>query len=137
MPQGDLSASRNGRLYHSNADNLKPWRYAIEWRAKAAMKAAKLPVVEQLPMSMSLFFVLRRVKGTAKTRATPPAIKKPDLDKLARACGDALTSVVYVDDSQIIESHCYKRIAEIDEAAGVRIVCTTDVSPYDAEGFGG
>jgi crossover junction endodeoxyribonuclease RusA len=123
VPQGNLSASRKGRLYHTNAKELHEWRYDINWRARAAMKQAKAVVAEELPMALSLFFVLYRPKATAKTRVTPPAIRKPDLDKLARACGDALTSVVYVDDSQIIESHCYKRLAEIDEEVGVRIVC--------------
>jgi len=124
-------------MYHANAKVLEPWRYEVAWRAKRALREVKSGVIEQLPVSMSLWFVLYRPKTTAKTRDTPAAICRPDLDKLARAIGDALTKVVYQDDSQIIESHCYKRIAETDEEEGVQIMITTNVVPWTtADCFG-
>lgn len=122
VPQGDLTASRYGRLYHKNHKELHAWRYEVQWRARKAMKSSKAVALVDVPVSITLRFVLYRPKATAKTRDTPPAIKKPDLDKLARAIGDALTDVVYQDDSQITESHCYKRIAERDESEGVEIM---------------
>ena len=38
-------------------------------------------------------------------------VKKPDLDKLLRATNDALTGILYRDDSQIVEIHATKHYA--------------------------
>ena len=45
--------------------------------------------------------------------------KKPDLSKLIRAAEDALTGVIYKDDSQICEHHSYKKYSE---KIGVQII---------------
>lgn len=45
---------------------------------------------------------------------------KPDATKLARAIEDALTAIVWKDDSQIVESHHYKKFGT-PERAEVRI----------------
>ena len=50
-------------------------------------------------------------KGALKASA-PVAPGKPDLDKLARAVGDALTGVAYRDDAQITRWHLQKRYGE-------------------------
>ncbi|GFG83373.1 hypothetical protein MALGJ_00490 [Mycolicibacter algericus] len=76
-------------------------------------------------IDVTLNFVLPRPKSTPKTR-TPAATKRPDLDKLERACLDALTNVVFGDDSQVISLTGYKRIAQIGETAGVHIQIEAD-----------
>lgn len=38
-------------------------------------------------------------------------VKRPDIDKLGRACLDALTDVCFEDDSQVINLYMYKRYA--------------------------
>lgn len=58
---------------------------------------------------------------------TPPAIKKPDLEKLTRAIKDAMTGVVYFDDSQVIEEHARKRLADVGELMGAHILVTSNV----------
>lgn len=121
VPQGDLASNSRGILYHKNKA-LEPWRHQIAWRARRPMRDNGFgDVIFAGPISLSVLFVLRRVQGTAKRRATPPAIKKPDLDKLTRSIGDALTGVVWVDDSQIIHGEQEKVIGEIDEETGVWI----------------
>ncbi len=65
-------------------------------------------------------FVMRRPAVTPK-RSTPPATKRPDLDKLTRAVLDALSGIVWRDDSLIVDLHPSKRLAEIGEQAGARI----------------
>lgn len=72
-------------------------------------------------MSVRLGFVLPRPKSTPKRSPTPPATKRPDLDKLTRAVLDALTNVWLADDSQVVHIEASKRIAEIDETPGVHI----------------
>ena len=73
-------------------------------------------------VSCSLAFVLPRPKSTPK-RKTPPAVKKPDVDKLTRAAFDAITSSgVIQDDSLIVSVHAMKRLAEIGETPGLRLM---------------
>lgn len=76
-------------------------------------------------MAVRLEFVLPRPASTPKTRPTPFATKKKlDVDKMTRAVFDAVTSAccVWADDSQVVSSYNTKRIAEIGESTGVRIV---------------
>lgn len=59
------------------------------------------------PLSLSLVFVVARPKGHFGKRGLLPSApshpaKRPDLLKLARAVEDALTGVVWRDDSQIV-----------------------------------
>jgi len=119
--QGDLAAGRHGHLYHK-AKGLPQWRHNVGWRARKSMRVNGFAgVLFGGPIALTLMFVLRRPVNMSKRKPTEPAIKRPDLDKLARAIGDSLTDVVYVDDSQIIEEHHYKRTAEPDEETGVII----------------
>lgn len=134
VPQGDLNASRTGHLYHKNKA-LAPWRHEVQWRARKALRQTKDGGLWVGPITITLRFVLKRPVGTPKRRETPPAIKRPDLDKLTRAVFDALTEVVYQDDSQIIEDHCYKRTAEIDEQTGVSILVTTNINRSAMKGL--
>lgn len=121
VPQGDLASNSRGILYHKNKA-LEPWRHQIAWRARRPMRSNGFDnVLFACPISLSVLFVLARVKSTPKSKPTPPAIKKPDLDKLTRSIGDALTGVVWVDDSQIIHGEQEKVIGEIDEETGVWI----------------
>lgn len=70
---------------------------------------------------VDLDFVMKRPLSTPKRR-TPPATKKPDLDKLVRAVFDAITSAgVWPDDSYAVQLHSSKRLAELGEAPGCLI----------------
>jgi crossover junction endodeoxyribonuclease RusA len=117
--QGDLQVGRHGKLFHK-AKGLEQWRHNIAWRARKLMRVNGFGnVLFDGPVSVSLIFVLARPKAMPKSKPTPPAIKRPDIDKLTRAVFDALTGVVYVDDSQIIHDECLKRTAEFNEETGV------------------
>jgi Holliday junction resolvase RusA-like endonuclease len=35
-------------------------------------------------------------------------VVKPDWDKIARSCSDAMTGIIYLDDAQIVEGHVKK-----------------------------
>lgn len=73
-------------------------------------------------VAVELAFVMPRPKSTPKTRPTPAATKKPDLDKLVRAVFDAITSAgVWTDDSAAVDLRATKRIAELGEPTGCRI----------------
>ncbi|QFG09456.1 RusA-like Holliday junction resolvase [Mycobacterium phage Yuna] len=106
-----------------------PWRERLALAAMQAMLEAGLPVLDhppgssadrRYPVRASLTFVMPRPSGTPKSY-TPPAVKRPDLDKLARAVLDGLTDVCWIDDSQVDDMHCRKVLAEIGQQPGCHI----------------
>jgi crossover junction endodeoxyribonuclease RusA len=123
-PQGSKNAyPRSGKVHLvESSKTLKPWRDQV---AVLARHHNPNPAPMDGPMRVHLHFVMPRPKSTPKTRPTPPAVKKPDLDKLVRAVCDALTQAgVWRDDSQMVDLHTTKRIAEVDESPGVHVrVC--------------
>lgn len=125
IPQGSKNHVGNGRLIESAA-GLPHWRALIANTAHAAHRG-----LMTAPYAVDLEFVMPRPKSTPKNRPTPPAIKRPDIDKLERAVLDALTDVWFADDAQVIEVHKTKRIAEHGEQPGVTITAreTTTVRP--------
>jgi len=67
------------------------------------------------PISLLLVFNLKMPQDVQKRHAKGRLewhTKKPDLDKLLRAVKDALKGVIYLDDSQVVESRCRKVYAQ-------------------------
>jgi len=114
-PQGSKRHVGGGVLVESSKA-VGPWRTNVAWWAAQKFTGAPLDG----PIVVEIDFVMPRPAATPKRR-TPPAVKKPDVDKLARAVLDALTSVVWRDDSQIVDMHVRKRLAELDEQPGAHI----------------
>lgn len=88
----------------TNEKNLKPWRAAVASAGEEArgeepllLGAVKLRVCFAYPRPKSHY----RTNGEVKPNAPLYKTSKPDLDKLQRAVGDALTGVVFRDDSQV------------------------------------
>ena len=115
-PQGSKRHVGRGVLVESSKE-VGPWRERIALCAHSEMAGRDLFAG---PVLVSLNFILPRPKSAPK-RTTPAAVKRPDLDKLARACLDALTGPCFTDDSQVTEMYATKRLAEIGETAGVAI----------------
>lgn len=100
-PQGSKRAyihSGKARLVESAGQPLKDWRTDIQQAAITAHQGDPL----EGPIAVHLTFTLTRPKSHPKTKQTWP-ITRPDIDKLARACLDALTHVCFKDDSQVTE----------------------------------
>ena len=104
-PQGSKRAVRlkNGRtvLLESSA-RVKPDRAPLAlvarqaWPGPPSAGAVALEVVFRFPRPKS------HLRASGEVRASAPAIpSRPDLDKLVRALGDALTGIVYLDDGQV------------------------------------
>lgn len=70
---------------------------------------------------LSLAFYLARPKALMRRGVPVAHLKKPDLSKLIRAVEDALTGVVYIDDSQVVELLAMKQYADVDDAPHVDI----------------
>ena len=109
-------------MVDSNSD-LKPWRKAV---AHEALPHIKRTITE--PVALTLVFMLERPKshltksGLAKSAPVQP-VYKPDLDKLSRAIGDALSIDCNLlhDDSQIVTLSAQKRYCIGSEEPGVLI----------------
>jgi Holliday junction resolvase RusA-like endonuclease len=101
VPQGSMKSVGPGRMIHSNAATLRPWRDTVAWQARAAMSDAGLTEPLEGPVEVHATFTLARPKSAPKARWAPD--KKPDIDKLLRGLLDACTAAgVWVDDAQVV-----------------------------------
>ena len=103
--------------------NAKSWSQLVAEGANRAL--AELPADQRAildgPVRLTVAFYLPRPKKYK--RGVPAAhLTAPDWDKLARAIGDALTQVVYRDDSQIVEAVIGKFYADVDGVPHVDVV---------------
>ena len=76
-------------------------------------------------------FCFPRPKGHSGKRGLKPSAptkhtQKPDIDKCVRVVLDALTSVAYADDAQVVQVHARKGWAT-DAGPGVRVRVLTSV----------
>jgi crossover junction endodeoxyribonuclease RusA len=102
IPQGSMRHIGNGVIISSNP-KLKKWREQI---AKAVVAIYGEPAIDQ-PVAVSVVFNMPRLPSVKRDHPTVA----PDLDKLQRAIGDALSiDCKYLkDDAVIVEWHAYKR----------------------------
>lgn len=110
---------------------LGPWRERVALVAYEALMDSPWgdddePGIHSGPIAVGLEFVLYRPQSTPKSK-TPPATKKPDIDKLERTILDALTHVVWTDDAQVTHVFKIKRVAEVGESPGVHVWVTAVV----------
>lgn len=130
-PQGSKRHVGRGILVESSKA-VAPWRTTVAWHAAQVFHGAPLDG----PLRVDLDFVMPRPASTPK-RSTPPAIKRPDVDKLQRALFDALSGVVWRDDSQLVDVHARKRLAEVDEQPGALIRVAVSSGEQTADSVSG
>lgn len=121
-PQGSKNAYKRGTAIVMVESNKR----LPEWRKRLVEALqARLADAGQFDTAVTVdatFYLTR-----AKTNKKPLVTQKPDLDKLARALGDALTiSGVLKDDSYIVEWRLQKHYAEFEQP-GVEI----EISEYN------
>ena len=123
VPQGSKNAYKRGTailLVESNK-RLPEWRKALI-RALQAELGKEPPFATAVTVDAT--FYLTRAKTNKKAAVT----QKPDLDKLARALGDALTIAgILKDDSYIVEWNLKKLFAEF-EVPGVEL----EIRPFNS-----
>lgn len=114
----------------ANSKKLRPWESVVKDAARQA-GAQKIDG----PVGVTLSFVLPRPKShfTKKgLRAGAPifVVSKPDLDKLCRAILDAITFVVFGDDSVVVRLIAVKRYAvEGNDPPGVHVELYGMIAP--------
>ncbi|WP_063824721.1 RusA family crossover junction endodeoxyribonuclease [Nocardia pseudovaccinii] len=125
IEQGSKRHVGGGRMVEANK-GLGPWRERVALAAHGHGFTVLTGAVV-----VDLEFVRPRPVSTPKSR-TPPATKKPDIDKLSRAILDALTGIAFGDDAQVTDLRSRKRLAERGETPGVYIAVFDAASTVDA-----
>lgn len=101
VAQGSMRSLGPGRMVHSNATQLRPWRDSVAWQVREAMLDAALSDPLDGPVEVHATFTLPRPKSATKSRWAPD--RKPDIDKLLRSLLDACTAGgAWVDDAQVV-----------------------------------
>lgn len=125
IPQGSLKAFMVNGQARVVPDNKR----TEPWRKSVARAAAGLFQLSEGPAAVELEFVMPRTKSMPKSFTRAHTVR-PDVDKLERAILDALTGVVWKDDSQVVSLRAGKRYARVGEEPGARIC----VTPWHEEG---
>jgi Holliday junction resolvase RusA-like endonuclease len=116
----------------------RPWKALVSDAAIEAMRKAGETGCLEGPLMLSLTFIVLRPKGHYRTGKNAGLLRdaapeyptvKPDLLKLARAVEDALSGIVYRDDSQIVVENLYKLYGD---RARVNVTVVPD---YELEQF--
>lgn len=127
-PQGSKRHVGRGILVESCA-RLKPWRQSVGLVAAGEISRnppAHATALRMRPCEVSLTFYFQRPKGHSGKKGLLPSAPalhatRPDIDKLARACLDAMTGTVWTDDSQVFKLDLERRYCLGDEPSGVRV----------------
>lgn len=96
----------------------KGWQQLIAEHATKALADSKMQPFADCPVLLDVWFYLPRPqKFTTKKYADVdvPHTTKPDADKLARVVKDALSRVVYPDDSRVVDVYLHKRYCAAGE----------------------
>lgn len=112
-PAGSKRAfARGGRTMVVDANpSAKPWKQQVAWTAIDAMSGRE---ILRGPLLVSMIFTRRRpvghlrADGRVKDSAPEYPTTRPDVLKLARAVEDAMSGIVYTDDSQIVDEQLLK-----------------------------
>ena len=131
---GSKSAFRDkrGKVHLTHAGKYsKAWMDSVKWFA--LKEYGERTVLLICPVKLTLRFFMGRAQGHFRTgrragelKESAPAYhtKKPDLTKLTRAVEDALTGIVWKDDSQVVEQDTKKVYCKPEDKVGVYITIT-------------
>jgi crossover junction endodeoxyribonuclease RusA len=120
-PQGSKQIGRNGHMFEASK-KLKPWRATVADAVFRTFVATGDDRQFTEPVIVWATFFLPRKPSVKRLLPSVP----PDLDKLCRALGDALSinAGVLKDDSLIVQWHVNKVYADQHDA-GVRVAVKT------------
>lgn len=104
----------------ASSASVKTWEQTIRSVAQQQVSAYTTD-----PVRVRLRFALPRPKSLSRRAAHRPHTKRPDVDKLARAALDALTGVIFADDSQVYALHAVKHYTQADQPPHVVISIST------------
>ena len=103
-----LSKTTNKMVVKHDNPRHAEWRRMV--RSEAREKMSGEPLIDG-PVRMHVIFWMKR-PGSPSIKKRPYPIVTPDLDKMVRAINDALTGVVFKDDSQVVVQRAEKFYGE-------------------------
>ena len=122
-PKGSMKAfipkGWNRPVLTSTNASVKTWEQTIRNVAQDNSDAFTTD-----PVRVRLRFALPRPKSLSR-QANPSHTKRPDVDKLARAALDALTGILWNDDSQVVLLTASKTYAAVDEPPHLTVTVLT------------
>lgn len=103
----------------------KPWMESVKWAAIQKGYNGKMLIEGPVFLEITFFFMrpkghYKKSGGLTKSARRYPS-NRPDLSKLTRAVEDALSSLIYHDDSQIVTQHTQKRYCSEGQPQGAQI----------------
>lgn len=98
----------------STNKNLKPWRQEVAQVALDALQDSGQIQADSGPVKLTAEFYFQRPKSVRAN--TIYKSTRPDVDKLKRAIGDALSGIIYKDDAQIAMACISKLYGEPERA---------------------
>jgi Holliday junction resolvase RusA-like endonuclease len=104
-----------GSVTTSDNPGTREWRRLVADAAQRAVAGIPDFVLFTDAVAIDLTFELPRPKSLPKK--VTAHLKKPDTSKLLRSTEDALTGVIWKDDSQVVEVRVRKRYAEVNQPA--------------------
>lgn len=123
----------NGKMVYRHASKFtKPWMDTVRYFAGQAYSGEIL----QGPLGLIIWFQLSRPKGhfgtgrnegVLKGSAPPFPATQPDLSKAVRAIEDALTGLIWKDDSQVV----YLQTAKIYEPKTGAHIVIMEIDNYE------
>lgn len=125
-PQGSKKSIGNNRFIEASKF-LPAWRTAVCVAAEWAVAEQNWARVSG-PVELEVMFYLERPSSISSSKRPYPIVP-PDIDKLLRGVGDALSGVVYDDDAQICRILAWKQYADKREpGAFIRVA---ELSRFD------
>lgn len=130
-PQGSKSfmGFRQGKpMIKDQCKRLPEWKSAVGLAATRAMAAGNCKLMRNEPVHLILNFFLPRPKyhykkdGTLKDTAPYRCLSMPDLTKLVRSTEDAMTKIVYDEDSRVVTQSTEKFYERPDLGPGVHVI---------------
>lgn len=105
QPQGSIKSFMIGGKPRLTSDNtkMKPYRQQVGWSALGARAEAGysgLFADKHVAVGVDIKFYFAKPPSISKKRIH--VVVKPDIDKICRSSIDAMTGILYADDSQII-----------------------------------
>ncbi|NLK25567.1 MAG: RusA family crossover junction endodeoxyribonuclease [Euryarchaeota archaeon] len=105
MPEGSTRAfyipkAKKTVTTHQNKKSLEAWRNRVATEAQRALEGREWVSDRSSAYALEVEFVLSRPPSVPPHRRIHPTVR-PDIDKLVRAVNDALTGILFPDDSQV------------------------------------
>jgi len=123
-PQGSKKSVGNGRFIEASK-YLPAWRKAVTEHAIYEATFSSWETVAG-PVELEVVFYLDRPSSVSEKKRPYPVVP-PDIDKLVRGVGDALSDAgVWNDDSQVVKLVAFKRYSDGIETGAFVQVSTLD-----------